>query len=224
MSNCRLVAAFATIVASMSYAAASLAAQAFEGVITVKITGRGTARGEAIAPQLVEFLSRGTRGTRVNITGQMGSMSMLTLPAEKKMFMLLESRSMYVEMPLAEDGLPAGTPNIPVPKITRTGKTETIAGYSCEHVSIEAEHETNDVCMTKGLGALMNLSGGMGLKNAPSWQRSLAADGAFPLKVTNAAGVTTLEVTKIEKKKLSDALFTIPLNYTKMAGAGRRPS
>ena len=172
MFNVRLVRTVATIVAIMSYAALPLAAQAFEGVITVKIAGRGTTRGEAIAPQLVEFLSRGARGTRVNITGPMGSMSLLNLPAEKKLFMLLDARSMYVEVPLSEDGLPVATPNIPVPKITRTGKLETIAGYSCEHILIETENETNNVCMTKGLGAFINLSGGMGLKNAPSWQRS----------------------------------------------------
>jgi hypothetical protein len=50
----------------------------------------------------------------------------------------------------------------------------------------------------------------------PAWQRSLANAG-FPLRVTVPGGTVALEVTKIEKKRLSNDLFTVPPSYTKMA-------
>ena len=40
--------------------------------------------------------------------------------------------------------------------------------------------------------------------------------GSATEQVTNQDGVVQLEVTKIEQKRLADALFTIPGNYTKM--------
>ena len=196
------------------------AAQNFEGIITIRVP----ARGQNSEPQLIELLSRGARGVRVNVGGQMGAVSMLSIPSEKKVYVLMDAQSMYMEM--ANPDVAATATDGATPKITRTGTKETIAGYVCEHVLIETPKETNDVCMAKGLGGFVNFVGGMGMARtvAPAWQKTLAADGAFPLKVANGVGLVSLEVTKIEKKKLSDALFTIPSNYTKMAGPGRRPS
>ena len=78
-----------------------------------------------------------------------------------------------------------------------------------------------DVSTTSGIG-MGAMMGGRGGAAQPAWQRSLAADGGFPLKVTNHDGVVQLEVTKIEQKKLADALFTVPANYSKM-DMPRRP-
>ncbi len=207
------------VTTALSCIASVGAAQNFEGIITIRVS----ARGQNSESQLIELLSRGARGVRVNVGGQMGAASMLSIPSEKKVYVLLDAQSMYMEM--ATPGAAARTADVVTPTITRTGKKETIAGYVCEHVLIETPKETNDVCMAKGLGTFLNFAAGMGMARAvPDWQTALAADGGFPLKVANGAGLVMLEVTKIEKKKLSDALFTIPSNYTKMAGPSRRPS
>jgi len=50
--------------------------------------------------------------------------------------------------------LPKTTAQITLPKVTSTGKTETIAGYTCKHWLID---DKTDVCMAQGLG---NFGGG----------------------------------------------------------------
>ena len=200
--------------------AAQAQAQQFEGAISMRMG----AIGGAGAPQDVEFLTRGARGVRVNAAGPMGAMAMISLPAEQKIYVLIDAQNVYMELPPGTDV--ATLTDTVAPKITRTGKRETIAGYPCEHVTIATKRDTTDVCMARGLGPFLHILSGMRIGGArpPAWQRSLAADGGFPLKVVGADGKVALEVTKIEKRKLPAALFVIPPNYTKVDMPGRRGS
>lgn len=119
---------------------------------------------------------------------------------------------------------------IDFPKVTSTGKTETIAGYNCEHWLIG---DKTDVCMAKGLGYFGG--GGSGdilgkLKNLALREKIKAQldtnpefakfveGGAFPLKmaqIENGQSKTIMEVTGIERKSLDDSLFTVPADYKK---------
>ena len=192
---------------------ATVSAQEFEGVITVHMAG--SARDGTPIPD-IEYLSRGGK-MRVNVRSPMGAIGVIAIPAEKKLFTLLDAQSMYMEAPMSFD-LHAGAANAttPAPTITRTGRKEKIAGYECEHIIVAATQGSTDVCMARGLGPFLNASSVFGGGQMLPWQRALVADGAFPLKVTRADGSTQLEVTKIERKPLSDALFTVPDSYTKM--------
>jgi len=116
------------------------------------------------------------------------------------------------------------------PKVTSTGKTETIAGLNCEHWLIG---DKTDVCMAKGLGYFGG--GGSGgildkLKNLAMREKVKAQldanpelakfveGGAFPLKmasVENGQSKTIMEVTGVERKSLDDSLFTVPADYKK---------
>ena len=101
--------------------------------------------------------------------------------------------------------------------VHRTGKTETIAGYKCEHMTVtQGDGSTSDVCVATGLGSfLMPQPGGPGTPSRdPDWQAALDK-GAFPLKVQRG-GKVTLEVTKIEKKALDAALFLPPEGFQKL--------
>jgi len=193
----------------------SLQAQEFEGLITVHMTG--TTRDGTQIPD-VEYMSR--KGmVRLNVRSPMGSIGVIAIPAEKKLYALMDAQSAYMEQPLSFD-IAATTP---APVVTRTGKKETIAGYECEHILIAGQPGSMDVCMARGLGPFVAATVALGGQSMPAWQRALLADGGFPLKVIRADGTTQLEVTKIEKKRLSDALFTVPDNYTKMDMPRRRP-
>ena len=117
------------------------------------------------------------------------------------------------------------------PKLTATGKTETIAGYTCEHWLMGEEQDV-DMCVAKGLGYFGmggQSSGGMGSwKNLvfspkmlaeaaahPEWVKFLNG-GAFPLKLSvmqDGKATMTMEATRIEKKSLDDSLFVIPTDY-----------
>jgi hypothetical protein len=132
------------------------------------------------------------------------------------------------------------------PKLTSTGKQETIAGYPCEHWLV-GDEQTTDLCVAKGIGFFgfgsQSQNGGplQALRNLnldpevtaqiaanPEWKRFIEG-GAFPLKVSqieDGQSKTIMEVTGIERKTLDDSLFTIPSGYKKMEipgmPAGRR--
>ncbi len=120
------------------------------------------------------------------------------------------------------------------PKLTSTGKQETIAGYSCEHW-LMGEKQDMDICVAKGLGYFGmggQARGGFGsLKNLsfdpkllataaahPEWVKFLEG-GAFPLKLTmleNGKVKMKMEATRIERKTLDDSLFSIPPGYKEL--------
>ena len=195
-----------------------LGAQAFEGAITMRIAAN-TRNGPAT--QELEYLSRGGN-VRVGLTTPMGSMAVLGLAAEQKTYIVMDAQRSYVEM--VAPG--AAMNRAATAKVSRTGRSETIAGYVCEHVIIESVGANgpnkDDMCLTTALGPYINpmsaMSGPMS-----AWQRQLISDGAFPLKVTLADGSVALEVTKVEKRRVSDTLFRIPADFNKMEMPRRPP-
>jgi hypothetical protein len=201
----------AAALGAATMAAAPLQAQEFEGVITMHMAG--TARDGTPMPDL-EYMARSGK-MRINAKSPMGNMGIIAVPSEKKLYMLMDAQSMYMEQPLSlTSSNPASSATAPT--VTRTGKKEMIAGYECEHVTVTEKSNTLDVCMARGLGPFLSAASALPGATMPGWQKALIADGGFPLKVTKADGTTQLEVTKIEKKKLSDKLFTVPDNYSKM--------
>jgi hypothetical protein len=122
-----------------------------------------------------------------------------------------------------------------LPKITATGRKETIAGHECEYYVMGDKGEM-EVCSAKGLGMFMMGQSPMG--GALSSMASLAAlatnsdaaklfaDGFFPLKMVNTEHgkkEVVMEATRVEKKPLEASLFVPPPDYKemKMPGFGR---
>jgi hypothetical protein len=120
-------------------------------------------------------------------------------------------------------------PSFDFPKVTSTGKTETIAGITCEHWLMD---EKTDVCMAKGLGYFGGGSNNIldKLKNLALREKIKAQlntnpefakfieGGAFPLKmaqIENGQSKTIMEVTAVERKSLDDSLFNVPADYKK---------
>ena len=215
--------AWFTAVSALGFAAPVVVhAQGFEGAITMRMA---PPRNGPVLPE-IEFLSR-AGNVRVNVMSPAGSIAILGLGNEKKTYMLIESQRSYTEVSVADlDVAGAAAPGAVT--VTKTGKKETVAGYECEHVIIASAANTRgagtptDVCVTRALGTYVNplasLAGGV----ANGWQRQLTADGGFPLKVTRADGTVELEVTKIEKRRVSDSQFRIPAEFNKV-DMPRRP-
>jgi hypothetical protein len=155
-----------------------------------------------------------------------------------KMTTLMPSRKMYMTMDMktaAEDikemKKSHGQEEAEFPKLTPTGKRETIAGYTCEHW-LMGDKQDLDMCVAKGFGYFgMGGQSGGGLgswKNLvfspkmlaaaathPEWVKFLEG-GAFPLKLSamkDGEVKMTMEATRIEKKSLDDSLFVIPTDY-----------
>jgi hypothetical protein len=204
-------------VAALALLPALLLAQSFEGVITVRMAGRG---GQPATE--MEYLNR-NGNVRVNLSSPAGPVAILRIAAEAKTYMVIESQKTYMDVPMADVtasiAANAGKPSDA--KVTKTGRKETIAGYECEHIVIETTGangpQTTDVCVTQALGGYVNPMAALGGAALTPWQRQLSTDGGFPLKVLGNDGSVVAEVTKIEKKRVSDTQFRIPPDYNKMA-------
>ena len=174
----------------------------------MRLTGSGPAAGTT---QDAEYHASRSGKARVSLSTPMGKASIIMAPADGKMFMLMDQMSQYIEMELAN--LTAPESNVDAPKITRTGKKEKIAGWECEHVTIDEL----DVCAATGLGAYLNVGGNLMMRGGMQpWQSAVLKENIFPLKVTLPDGKVQMEVTKIEKKSVEPSMFQVPSNYTKV--------
>lgn len=194
-------------------------ASVFEGAVTMRLGIRGGATS-APMPTQAEYLVRGDK-VRMNIGTGTGSMSVLSLPQEKKLYLLMAAQQAYAEIPVGAASARAAT--MPEPTVIRTGRMETVAGMRCEHVLAIIKADTTDTCLTRELGTYVNPMEAMRGASMPAWQRAMAG-GGFPLKVTLGDGTVATEVTKVERKRLANDLFAVPLSYTKMdMPRGRAP-
>ena len=206
--------ALAGTVANAAVGVCRVEAQAFEGVVAMRIATRGGQTQEA------EYLAR-NGNVRVNLSTPAGVASVLGLAGEQKMYMLIESQHAYMEVPPPDAATVNAASNAAsAAKVTHTGKKETLAGFECEHLDIATTSPNGtqhaDACVTQALGRFVNPMGQMG-GGVPAWQRSLlAGEMGFPLKVTTNDGTVVLEVTRIEKKRVSDTQFRIPADFNKM--------
>jgi hypothetical protein len=113
-------------------------------------------------------------------------------------------------------------------KVTTTGQTETVAGYTCQHWLMGSKKQT-DVCLAKGLGqsgSILDQLKTFGLDEQAKAQiqanpefLKFAENGAFPMKMSqieNGQSKTIMEVTSVERKTLDDSLFAVPSDYKKM--------
>ena len=152
---------------------------------------------------------------------------MLGLAAEGKTYLVLESQKAYMELPAAEAAASVASAS-GVVTITRSGRRELIAGFECEHVEVESNVDATgrktDMCLTSALGPYVNpMASFAGVRLAP-WQRQLAANGGFPLKVTLPDGTVALEVTRIVRRRVSDTMFRIPADFSKTDMPRRPPT
>lgn len=114
------------------------------------------------------------------------------------------------------------------PKIRKTGKTQTILGYSCDEWIAEDDNEVTNIWGTSKLGniyesftkSFSGMSGGKARKKSKGWEDEMFSNKVFPLKVVvSEKGKVkhSQEVTKIESKKISASMFDVPKNYEKQS-------
>ena len=208
----------------------------FEGVVNMTMD----ADGKAI--QMTYYLKSDRMRTETSMPSnpelqgvmimELGTAKMTTLMPQQKMYMTTDLKQMSMATDSPE--------NKKFPKITDTGRKETVAGYNCEHYIIGDEQNV-DMCVAKGLG-YFGMGGGGGRSGGlsdlifsqemkaeaaanPEWSKFLEG-GAFPLKMTVTEGGKTnmsAQVTSVERKKLDDSLFAVPADYKEMKIPGGIP-
>ena len=153
------------------------------------------------------------------------------MPAQKKAMVIdfEKMKALRASHPGGAGGTPTGKPADPndVPKIEKTGKKETIAGYSCEDWKITTKTSHADMCVAEGI-KWFDLTD-LGLATPEVTLAAAVTDlNHFPLRVVsyNAQNVeeTRMEAQKIEKKTLDAARFQVPADFqvvdmTAMLGA-----
>lgn len=117
---------------------------------------------------------------------------------------------------------------------TKTGKTETVAGVSCQiyhgvGVDEAGKKQEADACIAKGAGFRVDRMSTRGPMGGGALGRMLQMDvgpdqGLMKLTSYEGGPHVDLEVTKIEKKAPTDADFQPPAGYQTMQMPGmRRP-
>jgi uncharacterized protein DUF4412 len=202
--------------------------EAFEG----EITSRTFMNDETLE---TKYAIKGPRNRIEPISSQDSAIVLMDSSSSTTITLFPQSRS-YVTMnwvEMAEEmARDAGADSsIVFPKVISTGETETISGFTCRHWLV-GDNQDLDVCMAKGLGYYGGGSGGILDKlRDPALREKAKAQldanpefakfvegGAFPLKmavIENGRPRVIMEVTRIERKSLDDALFTVPADYRK---------
>jgi hypothetical protein len=211
------------------------AAAQFEGVVTWSMGEKGQAMTQTIKGSQVRTDMSGDRGRQGAMIMDASAKTMTMLMTEQKMYMKMDLNKMAEKMDDMDHD--DKTP----PKLTDTGKSETIAGKTCEVYRFASEAgkpENMEMCVAKGMGYFMGgAAGPMGMGRGG--RRNLAAeiaanpeytklykDGFFPLRVSRLEDgkvKNEMTVTKIDAKSVDASLFTVPSDYQEMkmpAGMG----
>jgi Domain of unknown function (DUF4412) len=214
----------------------------FEGEIDV--TGKGDKPGEAPV-SLAVLIKEGK--IRVDIpeslaksgAGPLGSNAKgygILDSAAKKVYVVLDSSKQVIVIDLNKVGeqVKGLTPPSPAPrpehgnaapkeappKVTKTGKYDTVAGYQCENWDVTSDHREGTVCVAQeGFSWLsFPMAALNGVPTEHLWMAELLDGKHFPLRFIGFGpdGVKEtrrIEVTKVDKKTLPATDFVYPPTY-----------
>jgi hypothetical protein len=205
-------------------AVSSYAADAFEGKISLAMSGDKKGRA-----QVMDYSIKGKK-LRMDINAEGNQIATIMDMEKLEMIMLMPEQKMYmvhtIKKPVEQAVAKAGESTA---EIEVTGKTETILGYKCSQVLIKDKSTVTEAWLAEGLAAFQGLGGGPGggggmfggkkSANEAKWEEALKGKEGFPLRVISrtAKGKETfkMEATKVEPGSLSDSLFAPPAGYEK---------
>lgn len=189
-------------------------AEEFEGIVHFKSTRDGKARE-------YDYLIKGNK-VRIELGEGPAQFNVVVDPDAKRTLLLMPERKMVMEMPMTDDNKTDSAGNKNNISFTRSGKTETVLGYTCEQILVKSDDGETEICGAKGMGYYAGMHRpGMGRSSdgASAWAKELKDQGFFPLRVvtkdTDGTEKMRLEATKVEKKSLNEHLFTAPDDYKK---------
>jgi hypothetical protein len=113
----------------------------------------------------------------------------------------------------------AAAPNAAPPKVTKTGKLDTVAGYSCENWDIASDHRETTICVAQQEVSWFKIpTSSIPADRAAPWMTELLDGKHFPLRLVAYAKdgtteETRIEVTKIDKRPLAITQFEYPATY-----------
>jgi hypothetical protein len=196
----------------------------FEGVLHMATTHIATNSASAM-----DWYLKGDKA-RVETSRGEGQANVMIFDAQTRtMQMAMPGQKSYMEINMAESGQNLKEA-LEKQTVERTGKTEKIAGYSCEVWRIfdkELHRLKSDMCVAKGFGKAATFwvdPKEMRRSSQPSWVKQLVEEGGFGLRSIHydEAGKESsrMEVTSIDKRKLDASLFAFPADWAKQDMSG----
>jgi hypothetical protein len=187
----------------------------FEGKVTIKLVDDGETN-------FMNYLVKGNK-FRMEFKDEEsgGEASMIMDMKEMKMITIMPEQKMYMEYPLkkAMEEHKAEMKE-EMEKVRVTDETKEINGFNCTKIVSKDDGENVEAWVTKELGNFMFFEGPMGGGEMPDWYSEFSDAGFFPILVIerddDGEEESRWEVTKVEKKSLSDDLFVPPAGYEKM--------
>jgi hypothetical protein len=182
----------------------------FEGEITTSMTMAGK------PTQTITYVVKGDK-MRFDVpthVGPAGDSYALFDRTTKKITTVTDSKKMafVIDMGAAPHMVGSAATSQTKPEVQKTGKMDTVAGYSCEIWKITAtDGSTGEACVAKGVTFPV-----MGIQSA--WAAGFG--DSFPLRVVmnDKAGkeLVKFEVTKVDKKTVDDKRLEVPAGYKTM--------
>jgi hypothetical protein len=236
------------IVLGISVAGArSAAAQdaGFDGTLTYQIHGENgktmtlvtASKGSKLRVEMADP-SNPMRGGAFVIDGDAHT-RMMIMTQQKKYIVMPESMTGAMGgMGMGGTGNSPDAANAPKFSFTKTGRTETVAGVSCQVIhgtgTNNGKTQEADICIAKGVGfnpgTWASLGGQAGGGNGMAAVRDAVGPGNGILKMTSTQDGKPefdVEVTKIDRTPVGDDAFSPPAGYTQIqmpggmgAGAG----
>ncbi len=188
----------------------------FEGILHMS-TSHGTE-----PPHKMDWSIKGDKA-RIDRPRENGrSHGMIIDTTAKKMLMLFDEKHSYAEIDFGGERGERLDKMMDTYDVERTGKTDIVAGYSCEIWRIkekDAQQQRTEACIAKGFGRVASFWVEP-RKSQPAWITELVNDGAMAIRSVryDKAGseISRMEVTSVARKSLDSGLFAAPHGYTKM--------
>lgn len=178
-----------------------------------------------------DTMTQFTKGSKIRFEG-MGQEGGAMIFTGTSSFVIMPDQKMYMELP-ADFGAGAAAKAAKRHGVAvKTGKSETIAGISCDvwhykGTDDDGKPQEGDVCLAKGAGLQLSrlthgLSGQFFTEGGPQFAEALKTGGL--MKATDNGKLSFLAV-KAQATSVPDAMFAVPAGYTKMSmpSMGRPP-
>ncbi len=197
----------------------------FEGVIHMQTSYAGLGTSSAM-----NWYLKGDKG-RVEMSRTDGQTNVLIFDGKTRTMQVgMPRQKSYMEISLEGERGEHLKEVLEKQSVERTGKTEKIAGYSCEVWRItdkEQNRVKSDLCVAKGFGGAARFwidPKEVRRSSQPGWVKQLVEEGGFGLRSIQydetGKEFTRMEVTSIDKKSLGANLFAFPSDWAKQDMAG----
>ena len=210
-----IVLALASVTSCKNGVGALASLVAFEGKIDMTVT-------MPISPTSTLMTSYEVKGKKIRTEtkGVIGVVNITDTDA-KKSWLIDDAARTYYEIDL-EKAIATSKATAATSKARSLGKSDKVAGYSCDLWEVADTTMRAEVCVASGLSMIaLGLSGpfSMFAKGGDAWSEVMSR--GFPLRMvmSDASGAVMMkmEATRIEKKSLPDSEFQVPAGYTKTA-------